>query len=189
MSESASGPGHISDIELARYLDRTLSAADRDRVEEHLASCATCRELTVESQRVLRSVRRPRRLVAAGGLAAAAAIIIVIGRVDPRTSDVPRERAGFANGSGLTVYGPTGNTNSADVRFVWGSTENVESYRLSLTTADGAEVWSQSGIDTTAVVPLSVPLQPARNYFWVVDAVLKDGTTRSTGLKEFSVDP
>jgi hypothetical protein len=189
MSESAGSPAHLTDIEMARYLDRTLSTAERDRVEAHLASCASCRELTLESQRVLRTVRRPRSLMAAGGLAAAAAALIVIGQLDSGSPDIARERAPATNTTGLTVYGPTGSTSIGNLRFVWGAAENVESYRLGLTTADGAEVWSHSGLDTVVVLPRSVTLRPAGNYFWVVDAFLKDGTTRSTGVREFSLAP
>jgi hypothetical protein len=189
MSESGSASVHLTNIEMARYLDRKLSSDERDRVEAHLASCANCRELTLGSQRVLRKVQRPRRLIAVGALAAAAAVLIVIGRLEPETPDVARERAPVANTTSLIVYGPTGSTSIANLRFAWGAAENVESYRLSLTTADGAEVWSHSGLDTTAVPPSSVSLRPAGNYFWVVDAVLKDGTTRSTGLREFSLAP
>jgi hypothetical protein len=90
---------------------------------------------------------------------------------------------------GLVAYGPTGDAKRESLRFVWGSAPNVVSYRLSLTSADGAQIWSQSGVDTVASLPPTVSLRIGQRYLWVADAVTNDGSTRSTGLREFSLIP
>jgi hypothetical protein len=59
---------------------------------------------------------------------------------------------------------------------------------LTISRADAHPVWSLSSTDTVATLPDSVGLRPSERYFWVADALLSDGTTRSTGLREFGVD-
>jgi hypothetical protein len=71
------------------------------------------------------------------------------------------------------------------LRFVWGAVPGVATYRLTVSGADGAPVWSGSLPDTALALPDSVTLLVDQRYFWVVDALLDDGATRSTGLHEF----
>jgi hypothetical protein len=35
------------------------------------------------------------------------------------------------------------------------------------------------------ILPASVTLRAGDRYFWVADAILEDGSSRSTGLREF----
>jgi hypothetical protein len=178
---------HLSDLQIAQYLDRRASASTRDDIERHLADCADCRRNVSESQQLLRHVRRPRRFVAAGTLlAAAAAVMIVVGVSKVNERSQPRFRGAPAE-AGLIAYGPIGEPRRSDLRFVWSAAPNAASYRLSVSQVDGARIWSVSGTDTTAVPPGSVNLQPGTHYLWVVDALLLDGTSRSTGLREFTL--
>jgi hypothetical protein len=61
------------------------------------------------------------------------------------------------------------------------------SYRLTLTTEDAIVVWSHTGVDTVATLPETVKLFSGSRYSWIVDAVLSDGATRSTGSREFDI--
>lgn len=190
MTDSTGGPNHLSDSEMARYLDRRLSPEERDRIEDHLASCAECREQTLGAQQLLGRARRPRFIVAGSALAAAAAVLILIARVEPaREQSVPPLRGVARDNIALTAYGPIGDAKRENLRFVWGSASGAVSYRLSVTASDGAQVWSHSGVDTVSSLPRSVGLRAGVRYLWVVDAVLRDGSTRSTGLREFSPIP
>jgi hypothetical protein len=190
MTDSTSRPNHLTDSEMARYLDRRVTLAERDRIEDHLASCAECREHALGTQQVLRRARRPRIVAAGSALAAAAVVLIWIARVEPVSErSVPQLRAVARGTVGLTAYGPTSDVRREGLRFVWGSAPDVESYRLSVTSADGAQIWSQSGVDTVASLPTSVSLRIGQRYLWVADAITNDGSTRSTGLREFSLIP
>jgi hypothetical protein len=75
------------------------------------------------------------------------------------------------------------------VRFTWASVPSALTYRLSVTNADGAPVWTLSGVDTSALMPDSVLAPGGRRYVWSVDALLSDGTERSSGLREFALAP
>ena len=185
-SPSHDGSGHVTDTEIAAYLDRTLGADQRDRVEDHLAACQDCRQHLLETKELLDRVRRPRKLLVGGALAAAAAIVFVIVRPNPDAID----RALLRNdGAAVPVaaYGPMGTAARAGLRFVWSAVPGAESYRLTVSGEDARTVWSSSGTDTLSALPDSVVLRPNERYHWVADALLTDGSTRSTGLREFDV--
>jgi hypothetical protein len=190
MIDSTTSEDHVNDSEMALYLDRRLSAEQRDRIEDHLAHCAECREHALAAQNILRGVRRrPRLLAAAGALAAAAVVVIWVGRVEsPNGPATAQVRGGVTDNPQLIAYGPIANVRRENLRFVWGSAPGGVSYRLNLTTTDGAQVWSTSGVDTTAILPSSIGVV-GETYLWVTDAVLADGGTRSTGLREFTLVP
>jgi len=191
MTDSVSGPNHLTDSELALYLDRRLSPKERDRIEDHLAGCAECRGHALAAQQVLGRTRRSRLAAAGGGaLAAAAVILILIARIQPGNDQPARQLRGIVrDNTALVAYGPTGDAKREGLRFVWGPAAGAVSYRLSVTGADGVQVWSRSGVDTLASLPGSVKLRAGEKYLWVTDAVLRDGGTRSTGLREFSLIP
>jgi hypothetical protein len=43
------------------------------------------------------------------------------------------------------------------------------------------------GTDTSVMLPASVTLDRDARYVWFVDAILNDGTTKSTGLQQLRV--
>lgn len=182
----------MTDLELAAYLDRGLSIADKARVENHLADCAECRENVTATRHLLdidRSKRRQRRIGVSALLAAAAVIAFLV--VNPqkfslRPAGEDVMRASDA-GRALTAYGPLGELNRAPPRFVWGSAGVGATYRVSLTDETGAQLWSASTADTSAVIPDSVQFNNAAHYYWIADALLTDGSTLSTRLQEFRV--
>ena len=182
----------MNEFEVAAYLDRQLQPADRTRIERHLVACGECRTEIAELSHHLARGRR-RRLAVAGGLlvATAAALILVIRPAGVRTpegaaSSLLREAA---NSAPLIGYGPGGEIALRSLRFVWAPAPNATAYRLTVSGADGLPVWSGSTLDTAVTLPDSVRLQTGRRYFWLADALLDDGATRSTGLREFQPVP
>ena len=63
---------HLEEGDVATYLDRTLSVADRARVEAHLADCERCRGEVIQVARLLHALVVRRRWYGAAGLAAVA---------------------------------------------------------------------------------------------------------------------
>jgi anti-sigma factor RsiW len=186
-SPSHEANGHVTDTEIAAYLDRTLTPYERDRVEDHLAGCPDCRQQLLETKELLERVRRPRKLLIGGALAAAAAVVFLVARPNPDVIDHHTLMRSDGAAAPLVAYGPLGTTAGAGLQFVWSAAPGSESYRLSVNRMNGQAVWSSSGTDTVARLPGSVVLRPNERYYWVVDALLSDGTTRSTGLREFGV--
>jgi hypothetical protein len=121
-----------------------------------------------------------------------AAAVLLVAVLLPTSRSFLFRRADSSNLRGapslpLTAYQPLGELRTADRRFVWGSLKNVLSYRLTITRRDGGIVWIHSGADTVVTLPDSVSLRRTEVYYWVADALLSDGGSRSTGLHEFAV--
>jgi hypothetical protein len=181
----------MSDLEIAAYLDHGLPAEKLDAIEEHLVSCDICRASVVESQELLNRSRRSRRFVTTATFLVAAAAITLVAIPSIRRSTTSERDVLRITGSeaALKVYGPIGEVRATPSRFVWGSTAGALSYHLTITTGTGADVWSASLTDTTIALPEGISLQPGQKYLWAVDAVAADGTTRTTGLREFEIVP
>lgn len=179
----------MNELEIAAYLDRRLTSVERERVESHLADCAECREEMIESHKLLRRARRPRVLFLIGVAAAAAVVTLLIGPGLLRQSSMTADSLVRDDGapSAIVAHGPIGEVPVASLRFVWAAVPGAATYRLTVAQVDGKPVWTGSGSDTAVPLPDSVSLTPGGRYVWVADALLGDGSSRSTGLREFLV--
>jgi anti-sigma factor RsiW len=179
---------HLSVDEAAAYLDRRINAVERGRLDAHLSRCKECRSEVVALMEAIASDRRPRRRLLGGGLAAAAAVLLLsVARSGHGPADVSNpELRGDATPSRFVAYAPAGEVETRPLRFIWSSQKNAFSYRLTVTRATGEPVWSFSGPDTAVTMPATVHLDRDADFVWVVDALLADGTTATTGLREFT---
>lgn len=198
MSE-ATVTAHVSTEDIAGFLDRTLDAGNRGRVEAHLAECDECRGDLVGAWRALDSPRRQPSWRAAGVLAAAAAVAaILLFAPDTRegsSRSTPVLRApGAAATEGvrrIVVVSPseTRSLHPDSVRFTWRGAEADALYRLVITDEWGDLVWTGSTSDTVLAPPTDSVVQRARAYFWYVDALLRDGTSATSGVRRFKTKP
>jgi len=180
---------HLTVDEVAAFVDHATPAAERERIEHHLVKCADCRAEIVAVRRLV--PRRTRAWTVAVPLAAAAALLLTI--LPLTTSRRPAADArqvlrGAADRSlGIVAERPAARaTLDADsVMFVWRPVAPEASYRLTLTNDRGDVVWSGSVSDTVVVLPSAVRLDRGRLYTWYVDALLADGRSVTSGLREF----
>jgi hypothetical protein len=178
----------MNESDIAAYVDRRLSVAERDRIEQHLAGCRECRNEVVESRRVLMQARRPRLILLGGSVLATAAALLLVLRpafIFPRADGESARLRNAGAPTTLVAHGPSGEVPLSGLTFVWGAAQGAATYRLTLSGADGVPLWTASTTDTTLALADSVRLGPGKPYFWMTDALLGDGTTRSTGLREF----
>jgi len=195
---------HLSDSEIAGFLDRDLSADEFSSVEGHLESCAACRAATVEVSRLAgaynsdnaappvpgKSSRWTRRVPAVVGLMAAASVAIVLmGRVGgPTKPDSVRSATTLAADARpiLHVIGPPEivPTGDSSIAFVWRSGE-ANLYRFSILDDTGNPVVERELPDTALVLPRAT-LVPGRLYFWRVDAVA-DGIAATSGARKLEL--
>lgn len=181
---------HLTESELAGYLDRDLSERERRRIEEHLDACDDCREEAVGAARLLNkdweaslpatTEQRPHRRwhIPAGiaGLVAAAALAALIlippNGLEPGPVSTERDGITMEGVDPLAVYAPPDEqvVEREDLSFAW-EDGGTESYRITLTGEDGALVWSHSLADTTLVPPSSLELESGQRFFWYVDAI------------------
>ena len=179
----------MNDLDIAAYIDRGLRPERRAQVEEHLADCGECRENLVKAEELVGKSRRPQligRYVAL--LAAAAVIVVAVPSIRSRSaSEGPAVTRDDTDAMRLVAYGPIGEVRPSSVAFTWASAPDALSYRITVTTAGGADIWSTSLTDTSVVLPDSIKLGARTEYLWVVDALLRDGNTRSTGIHRFGI--
>ncbi len=196
---SADGPLPPEDV--AAYLDGRLSDEARERVESVLAGSAEARAELVEASRLIATIpvrqtqpKRPWVLVSA--VAAAAVLALVMGpslSQKPATQQIATERrAPVSPGSGIRTLSPEDGAligwsgARADVRFTWAAVPGA-TYQLTVTDAEGRTVWQADTTDTTLVLPQTVELSGPASYYWNVDALAPDGSSATTGVREFRV--
>jgi hypothetical protein len=78
-------------------------------------------------------------------------------------------------------------TLSAPPVFVWRSVPGAAAYRITVSRPDGDSVWAASLRDTVARAPDSALAADA--YYWYVDAILSDGTSRAGTVHRFRLTP
>jgi anti-sigma factor RsiW len=173
---------HVTPEALAGYLDHDLPGEERSQVELHLATCAECRAELAE----VRGLQRRHRRQWARFLVPAAAAAMLVAIAWPRQTREPSDiRAVAPVNAPLEIVAPLPSTEIAarPITFVWRSAGPGASYSVTLQAADGRTVWASTVADTVAVLPDSVALGSAQNFFWSVEALLPDGRAHSTGVK------
>lgn len=181
--------GHLETGEVAAYLDRVLPPDERDRIEAHLADCAECRREVIEVSRLRHTrSRRSRWLIAAPAAAAAAVALIVFARPTETPAPGAVLRDGAQPGFAVALVAPAESAAVAggSVTFTWRSAGARVSYRLSVTDEHGDIVWSAASSDTAALLPSVVALRAGRRYFWYVDALLPDGRSMTSDVRQFT---
>ncbi len=183
---------HLEPHEVVAYLERTLPAPERTRIEAHLAACEDCSNEIAEVWRLWRPGARPARWLPVG-LAAAAVVAAVVllrpagHRPERAAGDLLR---GSERGSEVITVAPA---DSAVVQgrpvLVWRPVAGATGYRITVSREDGDSLWAGSTGDTTAAIPAGVALARSGTYFWYVDALLSDGQSLSSGLHEFKTGP
>jgi hypothetical protein len=180
---------HLTDEELAAFVDGGLDAVSRQRAELHLVDCDDCRSLITSASRpIAPDAARPRRgWIAVAGLAAAAAIVLVVRPGGVATLDGNRTRDIEAVGRGAVAFAADAPDDGATVRadtltFRWSPAADGATYQVTLSSEAGEIVWTGRTSATDLTVPDSVwpRLETGRAYYWQVDAVLPTLRSAST---------
>lgn len=181
--------GHLDPNDLAAYVDGALDDAGRTRVDSHLADCGQCRTELIAVRRMVARAPRHRRWFALTMLAAAAAVVLLI--VWPRGVERgapggPVVRDGDTPSAGVMLVAPD-SVIVLPLSFAWHPVAKATTYRVNLTTLTGALIWSGATSDTGMRVPDSVSLATGVAYYYYVDALLTDGTSVSSGVRQVRV--
>ena len=198
---------HLSDSDIAGYLDRDLEEGERERVEAHIADCGECRGALVAVEQLAlsysslpgaRAKERSRRRVwlalsaGLGVLAAAAAVAILPpGAIEQRQ---PPTRAGQTlspdRRDAVVLVAPSDNRAVAgdDVAFVW-NTSGVDHYRLTVFDESGKLIALRETPDTSVVVSLdsaSGGKNGTGRYLWKVEGIA-DGVAAASEVRALTV--
>jgi len=188
MTPASEDTRHLTELEVAAYLDRAFRGTDLNRVEGHIAHCAECRDKVVSAEQLIARSRRPRRWMTGAALAAAATFAIVLTpAVRQRFTTEPVLIRDLSSRESLDATGPDGNISRSNIRFSWKRIPTVVDYRAKVFTPDGTVVWSARTSDTSIVVPATVKLLNGQDYVWTIEADLENGEIESSGLHSFRV--
>jgi len=180
---------HLEAGEVAAYLDRAVSPAERDRIELHLADCAACRAEVHDVARLLRTAPVARRRYVRVGLAAAAILALLtvprLYRPAP-PGDVAQREPAVTSTVAPTAVAPRGSTTGVPA-LVWTGVPGADRYRVKLIDATGSAFWQQETSDTSVAVPDSVRLLRGALYFWRVDAHIGWERWAASELQDFRV--
>lgn len=196
-------PRHLTEQELAAYLDGAMAPADRQQIEAHLDACAECRGELVAGRRMLDAlprssgaagrIRRTSRVWIPAAMAASLAAWVLVPRL-LQSPVVPAAavRSPVASGEGrlrISIVEPLEGTtvDPRSVKFMWHAAA-ADLYRFHLLTESGEPIWSTETSDTSVSLPPSVVLQKGRSYFWRIDGIA-NGISATTGAHYLSVGP
>jgi len=182
------GTRHLTVEDVAAYVDRGLAAAERARVEEHLAACAECRAEVVAVARLSRSFAGRRRWIVMAPLAAAAAVLVLI--VAPwqhlgERGPVLREPA-VTTTVAPTPIAPRGSVTALPA-LTWSSVPRADRYQVTLFDRDGSVLWETHTADTTVAVPDTVRLVSGAPHYWKVAARTELGRWVASDLTSFTL--
>jgi hypothetical protein len=187
---------HLTDEQVAGYVDRSLTDSERDKIEHHMAVCADCRlDVRAAAQLVRFNSRKKLWYRGSWAFAAAGAFVVLViadpfsaGEQDDSVFRAP-ERPSEVGDHVISVAFPEQSAALArdSLRFIWHTADTDARYRFTLTNMLGEELWTVDTEDTTLVIPRDVPLEPAVAYVWYVDALLLDGRSITTGTRRFEL--
>jgi len=193
---------HLSESDVAGFIDRDLAPDELRRIEIHLDQCVGCRAELVESARVVDDharrapagpVRLRRRWWVPAALAASIAVLFLVNRrthapLSPRN---PTRAASVVDGEGtpqIGVVSPAENATvvAGAVAFTWHAA-TADQYRFIVTDESGEPVWFRDTTDTTMTLPAAA-LRSGHAYFWRVDAIAS-GIAATTGVHRLTLLP
>jgi anti-sigma factor RsiW len=186
-------PNHLSEREIAAYLDQGLEVDERHRIDAHLDLCSACRAELISVMRLTSAPsgrsRVSRWVWVPAAIAAGLAAVLLL-RPPPPGGPASLERPVAGPAESLPRLVVTGPVNGDSVTlggltFQWRSRQG-DSYRVTVLTESGEPVWTAETTDTSISLPASISLEPGRGYFWRVDAVA-DGLSATSGVQRFQV--
>lgn len=185
---------HLTGAQIGEFLEHALPDEERRMVSAHLAECDECRSQVVEVGRVVRteSTRPSRRTwaVALGAAAVLALLLVQPWEQEPGSTEVFREDVATAARASIEVVGPVADARVGEgPRFVWRSADSEAVYRFTLASETGEILHSTTTSDTLLGLPNEITFAPGQEYYWVVDALLPDGSTATTGAHPFRSQP
>lgn len=210
---------HLTEIDIARYVDDVVPREERDRLEAHLRDCDTCRSSVADVVRLQDVVAEAPELHLPAIVEEEAAHLIEEKEPSPSRWEALPARARYAVAAVLLVglgvglwqvlLAPTpdrfrsstardavilrapsdGAVVQAPPLLRWQGDEDAMTYRVSIYTPEGRLVWQA---DTTAqriAAPKFLSCSADDTYVWSVDALLADGTARESPLHAFTCAP
>lgn len=190
MPISAASSEHLGPDDVTAFVTAGPRGARGGDIVAHLARCEDCRYEVREVSRLVRP--HPARHARFVALAAAAAGVVLAAWLGLRSAkpEVDQERTSTRTTTPgvVSLVGPLGPvTRGASPDFTWHAARGAVEYRLTLLDAGGVVIWSTMTVDTVATLPVETSLVSGPAYYWFVDVLLADGSSATSGAREFRV--
>lgn len=192
-----SDPNSLSPEQIAAFIDGRVSNEERALIEAHLADNPAARAELVDAARIVAKApgRRASRMRFApiAAIAAAAVFAIVLlkpGSSETRSAPQPAERRGVTEQArAIEMVSPLeGGTLDSHGAFTWHAVDGG-SYTIFVLDEAGKTIFQGSIIDTVQPMPAALLKNGAGRYYWSVDALMSDGSSVTSGAREFVVNP
>jgi hypothetical protein len=185
---------HLTPTQIAAFIDRSMTRADRAEAELHLSGCDRCREeLAACAQLAANAPSQSRRHVPWRFVGVAAAAVLIALAVRPTLNrderGSSRERTSSAETNRITILRPAPDAGvpRSMLDFAWRADERSTGYRVILTNDKGEPVWT-ADVDSTRITPPdSVILGVGARYFWRVETLHADGSTAQSPTTAFHI--
>jgi anti-sigma factor RsiW len=184
---------HLSVAEVVGYVDRTLAADERARVERHLVECDPCRDEVTACARLVDTVpsRVTRRFHWRVVVPVAAAVLaaVLLRRPDDRELPPALERGEAGNGSQILLVAPAPGAlvEANAARLLWRSIDQSTGYHVVVKDSTGAVLWRADIADTSVTLPGGLALRAGESYVWRVDGQRTDGSSAASIETQFRV--
>jgi hypothetical protein len=177
-------------MDITGFVDRSLDAEARARVESHLADCEECRREVLDVDHIRRSAPSARRLslipIGAAVAAAAALLLVLWPARGPTPADGVHREPAVTTTIAPRAVSPLGSIATLD-SIRWSSVPGADRYSVSVFDANGTVLWQANAADSVIGVPADVPLAPGDRYFWSVRARVGWDRWVESSLSEFTV--
>lgn len=205
---------HLTDIDIALFVEKKGSEETRSRVVAHFGNCAECAEKVSEAfrfipelenstgtpdpeflQKARSIVPSSRRLIPRPvwwALAACVTLafgILIISRLSRQPELEPSRFRSEAPVAVLEIVSPADGTvvTERNAEFRWQAINDAARYRFTLFREDGTVLW-QTLLDSTRVsVPASVSLDSGVRYLWRVDALFAQRSPLQSAIHVFTI--
>jgi hypothetical protein len=173
---------HPSDDLWERLAMDELSPIERDRVSDHVTSCAPCAEIyrglrTLQDEARVFDPGAPKAITPArpvawyAGLAAAAMVLLALLLPFRMMSNPPSDAVRSPGTATPVALTPVGDVAAAPERFHWTPLPGAARHRIELSDADGEPLWTSRDLEGAQTAwPPDVRLT-AGVYYWRVVAV------------------
>lgn len=209
---------HLTEFDIASLLDGTLTQDQQNAMEAHLAACPQCAEEVASAYRMLTVVRKttvpevdvasldralklsaqkvdPSRTFFRKPVryAIAAALVLGVGIAGYFKLRQPQgsQFRGEPSVHSIEIISPLNHqvVSARQLQFRWSGIHTALQYRLSVYSDDGLLLWKGETMESMLSTPDSVVFESGKIYLWKIEAILPDGTTRSSELHTFRCSP
>ncbi len=209
---------HVTDYQIAQYIERKLTGSAKSRFERHVSECPECTESIASAYTLLNKIdntpvhfpdsetlRKSQQLVRHRSylltdlfrfrIAGAAAVVIAVFGIlfyflflDATEPELFRSTP---DKQSLELLGPADGAviKNTQLELYWKGDNHILLYSAVILSEDGTRLFEVETDTARVVISGKEYLEPGKRYFWRVEGILRDGTAIRSDMKVFTYRP